>query len=403
MRGNGRHAPRLGAARAARGWGRDRLFAASDRDYIERREAERAGRGRKRKEKDGEMGAIDADAHVVECERTFEYLDPEFMDYKPRIVVQKTSDVQVLDNEGRAQKEFWVIDGRLQPKEGNIGSNTSRESREMANIDARLQHMDELEIDVQVLYPTVFLRAWTQDPTAEYALCKSYNRWLADIWAAAPDRLKWVVMPPLLSMDKAEEELRFAKDHGAVGVFLRGLECERRLDNPYFFRLYALGEELDLPMCFHSGNNSFAVRDIYATECGFGRSKLPVVAAFHTLLMNGIPAKFPRLRWGFIEVSAQWIPYALNDLALRFRRKGKRLSETVLADNSFYVACQVTDDLGYILPAAGDGQLVVGTDYGHADTSSEIAALRKLKDDGKVPAAVAERILEGNARALYGL
>jgi predicted TIM-barrel fold metal-dependent hydrolase len=349
------------------------------------------------------MGAIDADAHVVECERTFEYLDPEFMDYKPRIMVQKTSDVQVLDNEGRAQKEFWVIDGRLQPKEGNIGSNTSRESREMANIDARLQHMDELEIDVQVLYPTVFLRAWTQDPTAEYALCKSYNRWLADIWAAAPDRLKWVVMPPLLSMDKAEEELRFAKDHGAVGVFLRGLECERRLDNPYFFRLYALGEELDLPMCFHSGNNSFAVRDIYATECGFGRSKLPVVAAFHTLLMNGIPAKFPRLRWGFIEVSAQWIPYALNDLALRFRRKGKRLSETVLADNSFYVACQVTDDLGYILPAAGDGQLVVGTDYGHADTSSEIAALRKLKDDGKVPAAVAERILEGNARALYGL
>lgn len=349
------------------------------------------------------MGAIDSDAHVVECEKTFEYIDPEFHDVKPRVMVQKSEDVHELSLEGLAQKEFWVIDGRIQPKEGNIGSNTTRESREMANIDARLQHMDELEIDAQVLYPTVFLRAWTQDPTVEYALCKSYNRWLADIWKSAPDRLRWVVMPPLLSMDKVEEELRFGKENGAVGVFLRGLECERRLDNPYFHRLYRLGEELDLPMCFHSGNNSFAVRDIYASECGFGRSKLPVVSAFHTLLMTETPQKFPKLRWGFVEVSSQWVPYALNDLAIRMRRKGKRITDTILAENNFYVACQVTDDLAYVLKHAGDGQLVVGTDYGHADTSSEIEALRRVRSDGKVPPEVADRILDQNARALYGL
>jgi len=28
--------------------------------------------------------------------------------------------------------------------------------------------------------------------------------------------------------------------------------------------------------------------------------------------------RFPDLRWGFIEVSASWVPYATNDLALRF-------------------------------------------------------------------------------------
>ncbi len=350
------------------------------------------------------MGAIDADAHVIECEKTFEYIDPEYHDYKPRVMVQKSENVVELDNEGvAAQKEYWVIDGRLQPKEGNIGRNTSKESREMADVGIRLAHMDELEIDVQVLYPTVFLRAWTQDPTAEFVLCKSYNRWLADIWSQAPDRLKWVVMPPLLSMPRTMEELDFAKENGAVGIFLRGLECERRLDNPYFFPLYEKAQELDMPICFHSGNNSFRVRDIYATEAGFGRSKLPVVSAFHSLLMNEIPAKFPNLRWGFIEVSAQWIPYALNDLGLRFKRKGRPMSDTILADNNFFVACQATDELAYILPYAGDDQLVVGTDYGHADTSSEIEALRMVKEDGKVSAAVADKILGANARALYGL
>jgi predicted TIM-barrel fold metal-dependent hydrolase len=350
------------------------------------------------------MGAIDADAHVVECEKTFEYIEPEYKDLKPRVMVQKTDDVIEMDNDGvAAQREYWVIDGRLQPKEGNIGHNTTKESREMANVEVRLDHMDELEIDVQVLYPTVFLRAWTQDPTTEYAICRSYNRWLADIWKAAPDRLKWVVLPPLTSMKRTMEELDFAKENGAVGIFMRGLECERRLDNPYFFPLYKRAQELDMPICFHSGNNSFRVRNIYATEGGFARSKLPVVSAFHSLLMSDIPAKFPDLRWGFVEVSAQWIPYALNDLGLRFKRKGRRMSDTILADNNFYVACQATDELDYILPYSGEGQLVVGTDYGHADTSSEIEALRMVKNDGKVSAEVADKILEGNARALYGL
>jgi predicted TIM-barrel fold metal-dependent hydrolase len=119
--------------------------------------------------------------------------------------------------------------------------------------------------------------------------------------------------------------------------------------------------------------------------------------------MAGIPARFPRLRWGFIEVSSQWIPYVLNDLMIRMRRKGKRMSPDILAENNFYVACQVTDDLEYVLKYAGEGQLVVGTDYGHADTSTEIEALRKIKDDGKIPAHVADKILDSNARALYGL
>ncbi len=349
------------------------------------------------------MGAIDADAHVVECEKTFEYLDPEFQDYKPRVMVQKTEDVVVLDNEGLAQREYWVIDGRFQPKEANIGHNTSKESREMADIDGRLKHMDELGVDVQVLYPTLFLRPITTDPTAELAFCRAYNRWLADIWKAAPDRLRWAAMLPFYSMDKVEDELRSAKANGACSVFMRGLECDRRLDSPYFFPVYELAQEMDLAITLHAGNNSFQLNDVYGTEGGFARGKLPVVSAFHTLLMKDIPARYPKLRWGFIEVSSQWIPYVINDLALRFKRRGKRLSDTVLADNNFYVACQVTDDLDHVLAIAGEDQLVVGTDYGHADTSSEIEALRRVKDDGKVPAAVADKILDANARVLYGL
>ena len=97
------------------------------------------------------------------------------------------------------------------------------------------------------------------------------------------------------------------------------------------------------------------------------------------------------------------MPYALNDLELRFKRKGKRLPADVLKANNMYVACQCTDDLDWILKGGGAENIVIGTDYGHADTSAQIEALRILRNDGRVASKVVDRILDANARALYGL
>ncbi|MGZ8427025.1 MAG: hypothetical protein ACXWYD_18920 [Candidatus Binatia bacterium] len=40
------------------------------------------------------------------------------------------------------------------------------------------------------------------------------------------------------------------------------------------------------------------------------------------------------------------------------------------------MACQTNDDLPYILDHVGDDHLFLGTDYGHNDTSSELAVVR---------------------------
>jgi predicted TIM-barrel fold metal-dependent hydrolase len=349
------------------------------------------------------VGAIDADAHVIECEATFDYIDDAHRELKPRVFIDKDESNLRPGSSDNLQREYWVVDGRIHAKQLNMDTRIAQESREVTDVSARLAHMDELGINVQVLYPTLFLRPWTQDPLVEYVLCKAYNRWLAEVWRQAPERLRWVVMPPLLSPDKLREELTFAKENGAVGVFLRGIECERRLDNPWFYPLYALGEELDLPMCFHAGNNSFSHQAIYGDELGVGRNKLPVVAACESLLLKGVPARFPKLRWGFLEVYAQWVPYVLKDLRVRAERKGERLSDTVFADNNIFVACQLSDDIAYLLDYAGAGQLVIGTDYGHADSATEIEAMRKLRADGALPPEVVDGILETNPRALYGL
>ena len=110
------------------------------------------------------------------------------------------------------------------------------------------------------------------------------------------------------------------------------------------------------------------------------------------------PGKFPLTKF-FIEVSSQWVPYAIHDFARRFERAGKKVDKgEVLRKNRIYVACQTDDDLPYVLKYTGEDHLVIGTDYGHNDTSSEILALRKLREDGAVPPQIVNKILDDNAR-----
>jgi predicted TIM-barrel fold metal-dependent hydrolase len=342
------------------------------------------------------MATIDSDAHVLESERTWEYMLESERALKPRVVTTPEDE--------SSGGESWLIDGTYIGKARNVGQDTSKQSREMGDIRARVKHMDELDVDIQVLYPTVFLRPFTRRPEVELALTRSYNRWLIDIWKVAPDRLRWVAVLPLLSMNKALAEARFAKENGACGIFIRGLEGDRRLNDPHFFPLYEEAGRLDMPVCVHSATGSFAVHDFFGNECGFSKFKLAVVGSFHALIFDEVPDKFPNTRFGFIEVSSQWVPYAIHDFARRFQRRGKSVDKSdVLRKSRIYVACQTDDDLPYVLKYAGEDQIVIGTDYGHADTSSEIEALRKLKQDGSVSPSVVKKILDDNARALYSL
>ncbi|MFM2130443.1 MAG: hypothetical protein RL477_1989 [Pseudomonadota bacterium] len=348
------------------------------------------------------MRAIDADAHVIETMTTWDQIAREAPDLMP-MITERVSGREIRNSEGRVQQEFWVINGRVHNRDRNLGSNTPEDSREMRDVEARLRHMDELEVEIQVLFPTLLLRPVANNPRLDLALCRSYNRWLAGIWKQAPSRLRWAVVPPLSAMDKVADELRFGKDNGACAVFLRPLECELPLSDPYFHPLYETAQELDLAVCVHLGNGSFQVHDFYTRDTTFTKFKLPMIGATHSLLMAGTPAKFPGLRWGIIEASADWVPFLVADVRQRFLKQGKRLPANVLAANRIYITCQTYDDLPRVIAVAGEDNLVIGTDYGHADFSSEIEAIRNLQDKPGIPAGVVKKILWDNARALYGL
>ena len=358
------------------------------------------------------MGIIDADAHVIEIDQTWEYMDPSERQYKPGVAFQTLESGEVL--------KYWIIGGRAirtpWPGGGAEGEKAfgvfvgniplSIESKYMLDVQARVKHMDEMGTDIQVLYPSMWTGPITSNPAEEVAICRSYNRWMSDIYTEGNGRFRWTAVIPVLNLHEAEKQLRHAKDNGAVAVNLRGVEIGNRLINdPYFFRLYEVAGDLDLPVCPHSGVGSFELDSIFggSTLTAFERNKFSGLSAFHTLIMTSLPAKFPKTKWGIIEFSADWLPYQLNDLQRRIERRGDKMSTQTLVDNNIWVTIQLNDDLEQIYKYVGDSRLVIGTDYGHADSATEIYALQAFGKDQRLNDQSKKRILWDNPKQLYSI
>ena len=122
---------------------------------------------------------------------------------------------------------------------------------ELLDIHARPRAMDDMGVDIQVIYPTFFNKA-VDSSMAASALARSYNRWMADRCGKSGGRMRWIAVPRLQNIERTIEELRFAKEHGACGVLKKGdEEAGYWPAESYFYPLYEEAQRLDMPMCFH--------------------------------------------------------------------------------------------------------------------------------------------------------
>jgi predicted TIM-barrel fold metal-dependent hydrolase len=361
-------------------------------------------------------GIIDADTHISEGEAMWAMMDKEM--YPRRPVMLKSPE----DTLYGPRNAFWLIDGNIFPKPNGKGSfrlitpsasklELSRGDihlayREMTDIPGRLKDMDKLGVDIQVVFPTLFLIYLTDDTALEVALCRAYNRFIAQACAKSNGRMRWVAIPPLKSVEESVKELKWAKDNGAVGVFFRGIEGGWTLDNPYLFPVYQAANDLDLPILIHTGAGCPLFLNLFDVERNhtFGHSRVQPLFAFRDLIHNKIPEQFPKLKFGFIEASAGWVPFMLHILRRVLKEKWKFSSDAdMFREYRIFVACEADEDVNYIAQYTGEDHLVIGSDYGHQDPSEErqlVAAMRARED---IPRALTDKILFENPKQLYPL
>ena len=354
------------------------------------------------------MAVIDADTHVDENEDTWSYMSEADKKYTP---------MTVNGVEGKALAKgyhrYWLIDGNLVTRRvrDDERTGTKQPARELTDVSVRIKHMGELGVDVQTLFPTLFLTQPTAKPEVEAALCRSYNRWLADRCAGTKGKLRWLAALPTLDMDATVAEVKFARDNGACGLYKRGIEAgNRQAGDDYFHPLYKAASEANLAVCMHLGSGDPHVSDALPIGNSFWFKTLPLLDAANQLVMKDIPTKFPELRTGFIEAGAMWVPYVMSELRSRVDRmkwfSTFKFSEDLFRESRFYVACQTQEDIPYLLKLGLEDCLVIGSDYTHADMTAEINALDVMKkrgEKGELSKTVIRKMLEDNPAKLYAI
>jgi predicted TIM-barrel fold metal-dependent hydrolase len=358
---------------------------------------------------------------VLEGPATWNFLEPEFEARRP---VPLVFDANAAGGAYARFNAVWLIEGQVFPKMAGRGWHIfgtppmsvaahakpfAVGSQDMTDIPTRLADMDRLGIHYQVVYPTLFLVSLTQDGGLERALCRSYNRFMAEACSTSNGRIRFAAVVPFHDMQHAGEVAREAKELGAVSAMVLGLMGDNPLSDEQFYPLYEALSDLRLPLAIHVGWGSPAMTSVFTDQVNsvFSGLVVPVLMGFWSMMAGGVYERFPELKVAFLEAGCEWLPYLVNQLDRYYERglpRLKRAPSEILKDGNVYLACESEENIAQIIPFIGEDQLVLASDYGHVDASWEEDMVRGLAahQPGLSP-AVHEKLLSTNPMRLYGL
>jgi hypothetical protein len=343
---------------------------------------------------------IDADGHGGEWknwrERLPERFQPKLREYRERIAEHFKN----LPGMGTARKG-----DRFDERAG------------MYDPDERLKDMDLEGIDVTVMFPGGAGEEWAMlDAEFAAALCRTMNDVRAEFCRHEPRRLKAIAKLPMIDPEAAAAELRRAvKELGLVGMVTPQHVRERNLDDRAFDVVWAEAERLHVPVLVHGGGQAV---DQFPVGVQRFQTRLEVHALTHPLgqmiavdcfTVGGILHRFPRLRVGFMESGAGWLPYWLERLDEHWELMPEqapaidRKPSEYFKDGRAFISCESDERmLPFVVDVLGEGKIVYASDYYHWDCSFP-DTVRQIVERNDLSEATKKKILGENARILYSL
>ena len=279
---------------------------------------------------------------------------------------------------------------------------------------------------VPPFFPSFVLFA--RPPTAEEyrhrrAGIHAHNRWLVDWCGEFETQRAGVGQIFLNDVDDAIEDVRWIKDHGLRGgILLPNLAPDvkwvKPLYDPCYDPLWAVCEELEVPVNVHSGTGnpdygSYPVSMLlYINEVPFYTQR-PLVQ----MILSGVFERFPRLKFVMTEIGCAWVPPLLHRLdgVIRGIRDTGAMGEirygeehVLTRDATEYFNQNVW--MGVSNPGAADvearhaigvDKFMWGSDYPHDEGTHPYTREHLRVRLAGVPHDEARMMLAGNAAALY--
>lgn len=288
---------------------------------------------------------------------------------------------------------------------------------------ARLKDMAADGVSAEVLYPTRGKSVFRVDYDAETseASARVYNDWLIEFCSEAPDRLWGQALLPLFNIENAIVEMDRCKKAGMVGVttWLRPPDA-LPFSSEHYERFWSAAEELEMPVSMHINNGygpyaeasqqertreqDMGQWDTLAFTAG-GHKKVAQDTLTH-IICSGVFERHPRLKVIVGETEVGWIPFWLEELDKRMRRRNVLKQ---LPSEYFYQHCFATfsDDRvgGYLLEKYGQDSFLWANDYPHPGVGDVWLFSGALiqRDLGRLDSAVRAKVVRGSVAKLYNM
>jgi predicted TIM-barrel fold metal-dependent hydrolase len=343
-----------------------------------------------------DVPVIDADGHVLETDTELEqYFDGPYKGHRrsgvfsifPSLDGWPRGFVRGLDKVNRATADIWI------------------------------EFIEGSKIDAAVLYPTAGLSfGLIQDPDWACVVARTYNNWLNDKYCKVDSRLKGVALIPVHNPHEAANELRRAiKEQGMVAGLMPAVTMlNKGYGHQDFHPIYEEAQRLDVPLTVHG-----------AVSRGLGFDFLQTMSMIHTLehpiaqmiqltsiVLDGVFDLFPRLRIGFLEAGAGWIPYMMDRMDEKFHidRKRKHFPLSKLPSDYFksgniYTTCETDEKiLDAVVREMGEDYLMYPTDFPHEREAAEFAKdIPEFWQRNDLSESAKRKILSQNAKRFYNM
>lgn len=280
---------------------------------------------------------------------------------------------------------------------------------------SRLELMDEMGIDVSVLYPSLLLMSQMFDDDVRAEIVDAYQRWIEDFCSADPGRLRWVTPVPRVDVDEGVDLVRRAAGRGAVGAFVSAAPTprgERLLGDPDEDPILDALAAHDLPLAVHvtdGWNSTFAMRRLLPTRLHWDVAAGPIDMMHGMLyvMTSGMLDRFPALRVAFLEGNVGWVPYWLHKIGESYEHLSSRYAAPAQRPlDQFRARCWVsgeTDEpsLPDVARELGATRCLWATDFPHFEASWK--PVEELTDRHDLDDAAKRAMLCEGPASFYGL
>lgn len=333
----------------------------------------------------------DADSHVMELPGTINrYIAPQFR----QAFAEKT---------GRGDESpHWSAKAQAQHEdaefragaEANILLRKNYEALGAFRADDRPKTLDYLGFASQLVFTTACLSNFGLEQMGEVELAvesaRAHNRMMTE-FCSVDRRLLATGYVPLVDRARAPELAREAISLGAKAIIVPsrhppGFSPSHLELDP----LWALLQEAGLPVLFHVGgqekmhrdyleNGLPYVKDFHGgdenfTSLTFMAIPLSVWQTLSALVIDGVFDRFPRLKWGAIELGASWLPSLMHFLdsgVAAFGREERLQKLSAKPSDILRRQLRVTpyphEDARWIIENSGEDMILFSSDFPHVE------------------------------------